>query len=103
MKEFLKKIQNGSERNKVRWLILFSVIAAMLVLFVWLKYFDSIIASQTNNQDVTGQQAEQNNGNSFAFWQTFKAGLGVVFQSIADGFHSIFNAISQPKSYIVKP
>ena len=103
MKEFLKKIQTGSERNKVRWLILFSGIAVVLVLFIWVKYFDSIIASQTNSQDLTGQQADQNNGNGFAFWQTFKAGLGVVFQSIVDGFHSIFNAVSQPKSYMIKP
>ncbi len=99
MKKFLKKIQTGSERNKVRWLILFSVIAAVLVLFVWLKYFNLIIASQTNNQEIAGQEA----GQGFAFWQTFKAGLGVVFQSIANGFHSIFNTINQPKSYMIKP
>ncbi len=103
MREFLKKIQTGSERDKMRWLILFSGIALVLVLFVWLKYFDSIIAGQTNNQGVSGQQTEQEAGQNFAFWQTFKAGLGVVFQSIADGFHSIFNAIREPKSYIVKP
>lgn len=103
MKKFLNKIQTGSEANKMRWLILFSVIAAALVLFVWLKYFDSIVASQTNNQDVAGQQTGQETSNGFAFWQTFKAGLGVVFQSIANGFHSIFSIISQPKSYMINP
>jgi len=102
MKEFLKKIQTGSEANKMRWLILFSAIAAVLVLFVWLKYFDSIIADQTNNQEITGQQNEQENGTGFGFWQTFKSGLEVVFQGIANGFHSIFNVISQPKSYMIK-
>ena len=102
MKKFLKKIQTGSERNKVRWLILFSVIAAVLVLFVWLKYFNLIIASQTNNQEMAGQQTGQEAGQGFAFWQTFKAGLGVVFQSIANGFHSILNTINQPKSYMIK-
>ena len=102
MKKFLKKIQTGSEANKMRWLILFSAVAAVLVLFIWLKYFDSIIAGQVNNQEVAGQQAEQETEQSFAFWQTFKAGLGVVFQSIADGVQFIFNAVSQPKNYIIK-
>ncbi len=103
MKEFLKRIQTGNEATKMRWLILFSGIAVVLVLFVWLKYFDSIIAGQTNNQEIAGQQIERESGNGFAFWQTFKAGFGVVFQTILDGFHSIFNVIREPKSYIVKP
>lgn len=103
MNNFVKKIRDGSEASKMRWLILFSAIAAVLVLFVWLKYFDSIIAGQANNQNISGQQAEQETGNGFAFWQTFKSGLGVIFQSIVDGFHSIFNVISQPKSYMIKP
>ena len=103
MKKFLKRIQTGSEATKRRWLILFSGIAVVLVLFIWLKYFDSIIAGQTNNREITAQKTEQESGNGFAFLQTFKAGLGVVFQSIADGFHSIFNAIREPKSYMIKP
>ncbi|MDP3948672.1 MAG: hypothetical protein Q8Q17_01845 [bacterium] len=100
---FIKKLREGNDASKMRWLILFSAVAAVLVLFVWLKYFDSIIAGQANNQEVAGQQAEQEAGQNFAFWQTFKAGFGIVFQSIADGVNSIFNTIREPKSYIVKP
>ncbi|MDO8664021.1 MAG: hypothetical protein Q7K44_00495 [Candidatus Liptonbacteria bacterium] len=102
MLDFIKKLRDGDETTKRRWLILFSGIAAVLVLFVWLKYFDSIIAGQTNNQEMAGQQAEQGAGQSFSFWQTFKAGLEAVFQGISDGFHSIFNAIREPKNYIIK-
>ncbi len=104
MKKFLNKIQTGSDAAKIGWLILFSGIAMVLVVFFWLKYLDSIIADQANSQQqISGQQTKQDAGQNFAFWQTLKAGFGIIFQWIADTFHSVFNMIREPKSYMIKP
>ncbi len=103
MLTFIKKLREGDEATKMRWLILFSAIAAVFVLFVWLKYFNSIVSNQVNNQQLSEQETERETGQNFSFWQTFKSGLEVTLQSIADGFHSIFSTISQPKNYMIKP
>lgn len=100
MKDFLKKIQTGDEGTKRLWLILFSGIAMILVVFFWIKYFNSIAQPVEQPQQ---QESAQEAGQSFSFWQTLKAGIGVIFQSIADTFHYTFNKILEPKSYIIKP
>ncbi len=98
MNNFIKKLQESDEKTKRRWLFLLSGISMFAVIFLWTKYFNSIVehinAPEQNNQEVS---------QSFPFWQTFKAGLGVVSETAGGIAHSLFNTITQPKSYDIKP
>ena len=98
MKEFLKKIQTSDERIKRRWLFLFSGISMLAVVFLWTKYFNSIVgpinAPEQKNEEVS---------QSFPFWGTFRAGLGVVSETAGGIVHSALSIISQPKNYDIKP
>lgn len=96
--EFIKELRESEEHIKRRWLFLISGISMVIIVFFWIKYFALLVgpASQPKPE-------EQNSGQSFAFWETFKAGLGMISENAGKTLNSIMNAIRQPKSYEIKP
>ena len=98
MYDFIKKLRESDEITKRRWLFLFSGISMLAVIFLWTKYFNTIVGP-INAPEQDKQEISQ----SFPFWQTFKAGFGVVSDTAGGIANSLFNIISQPKSYDIKP
>ena len=95
--DFIEKLRGSEEHIKRRWLFLFSGISMVVIVFLWMKYFNSLV------QPIRApKQAEQNAEQSFTFWDTFKAGLGTVMGTTAKTLNSMINKISQPKSYDIK-
>lgn len=94
---FIEKLRGSEEHIKRRWLFLISGISMVVIVFFWMKYFNSLV------QPIGApQQAEQNTEQSFTFWDTFKAGLGTIMGTAGKTFNSMINAIRQPKSYDIK-
>ncbi|HUX36019.1 MAG TPA: hypothetical protein VMV71_03240 [Candidatus Paceibacterota bacterium] len=98
MHDFIEKLRGSEEYIKRRWLFLISGISMVVIVFLWIKYFNLMVAPS----DTQPQQAEQNTEQSFTFWDTFKAGLGTIMGTAEKTFNSIINTIRQPKSYDIK-
>lgn len=98
MQDFIKKLRESDESTKMRWLVVSSAIMMVFVIFFWMKYFTAFVAPTEQTQ-----QAEQNSGQTFGFWQTFKSGLGIVAETIGQTLGSVINTIREPKSYEIKP
>ncbi len=98
MNDFLKKIQESDDAEKRKWLFVFSGVAIAVVVFLWLKYFNSLLGpvSPAEQQNIGG-------GNGLAFFETFKAGLAIVVKTIGGAIKSVVDFILQPTSYIIKP
>lgn len=96
---FIEKLRGSEEHIKKRWLFLISAISMAVIVFFWMKYFNSFVAPAGTQQ----RQAEQNTEQSFTFWDTFKAGLGTVMEAAGKNLNFIVNKIGQPKSYDIKP
>ncbi len=98
MYDFIKKLQESDEKIKRRWLFILSGVSMFAVVFLWTKYFNTIVgpinAPEQKNEEVS---------QSFPFWGTFRAGLGVVSDTAGGIAKSMFGIISQPKSYDIKP
>lgn len=93
---FIRKLQTSEAHIKFRWLIGSSAIVILLVVFVWLNYFNTLV--QANPSASETDSASQGLG----FWQTFKGGLRVVSHGIGDKFSSWYDALKSPRSYEVK-
>ncbi len=96
--EFIKELRESDERTKRRWLFLVSGVSMAVIVFFWIKYFALLVGPASQPQPE-----EQNSGQSFAFWETFKAGLGMISENAGKTLNSIMNTVRQPKSYDIVP
>ncbi len=96
---WLHRLQNADEAVKRRWLIVFSAAAMCVVIFVWLSYFSALVSSPGATARVVEDQGSQNVG----FWDTMKAGAGVLFGALKSAVSHVGEILAAPRSYIIKP
>lgn len=89
----LHKIQAAPESLKAKILVVSSVLAGICVVFVWLKFFNSIF---TND-------AVSETNNDFAVREAFLGGAANMYQNTVSGIGDLFRKISDPKEIIVEP
>ena len=94
LKVFLQKIQNSDEATKKRWLIGATAISMILVIGLWLVYIQSTVKSIGNN--IEDQES------TVGFWQIFKNGLVVVFNSVKENIKIIISEITKSRTITVE-
>ena len=89
---FLEKIQSADEPKKRRWMVVITAVAMMIVVFVWLAYFNNLL------QGVGGAEPEVKGGpgSEFSFLSTISGGAEVIFDVLIGLF-------SSPREYIINP
>ncbi len=97
IKDFFKKLRESDDARKRRWMIASTSVTMLLVIYLWLGYFNNIIA------DSSMQSAEKESaGGSFSFGQTMKMGMSSAFTAVGDGVKSLGSFLNQPKEYILE-
>jgi flagellar basal body-associated protein FliL len=94
----LEELRSLSEGNKKRILVIATIIIMVIIIGVWVAYFNSIImgtAQQVTTEAPTSSVATapvvaQANGPS-------------LWQNIKDGFGSIANVFKKPSQYTIQP
>jgi uncharacterized Rmd1/YagE family protein len=94
LKTFLQKIQNSDEATKKRWLIGATAISMILVIGLWLVYIQSTVKSIGNN---IGDQES-----TVGFWQIFKNGLVVIFNSVKENIKIIISEITKSRTITIE-
>jgi len=97
MKNFLERLRSADERTKTRWLIALSAISMVIVVFVWFRYFNNLIAESVSMRPV------EEESRSFSFWQTIKNGAAFLRQDLSEKIRNFGAMLSAPRSYIVQP
>ncbi len=93
VKRFIGRIQNSDEQIKRRWTILFSVTAIMVVTAFWILFMVrqiSFVAPEITNIDEPG------------FWQIFKNGALMIFNSIGENIKNIFLLITEKNTIVIE-
>jgi len=94
LKNFLRKLQNADEDRKTKWVVVGTAAITFLVVFVWLKYFNSLIAPNRENDSRSP---------AAAFWETFKNGANVIYSEVGNGISELKDKIGGPTEYDIRP
>lgn len=94
-RNFIEKIQNSDERIKRRWLIASSAAAMAVVLALWIFYISFIF--QILPADAISDQSGEP-----GFWQIFKNGAVVVFNSASDGLKNLILQLTGEKTIVIQ-
>jgi len=95
IKNFLEKLQNADDNRKTKWMVIGTAVITIFVIFIWLKYFNSLISPQGKEQNTQSPAA--------SFWETFKNGASVIYDGAKDQIQNAQDKIKSPKEYDIKP
>ncbi|MBI2623264.1 MAG: hypothetical protein HYW65_01655 [Candidatus Liptonbacteria bacterium] len=95
---FLKRLQGADATTKRRVLIAGSAVAMVVVLYVWLVYFNNLLADAGGAR--TAGAGEETGA---SFWATMRRGSAVLYDNVADAFGRIGELLKGSREYIVKP
>lgn len=98
-KSFLEKLQSADEVTKKRWMVLSTVVVMAVVVYIWLAYFNSLVASFSQQQVPSGSQANEGR----TFWQTMKNGAAILYQGFMNKLRFLSDILSSPREYIIQP
>jgi len=104
----LEKLQSAPESVKTRWMVISAAVIMVIVIYVWLAYFNNLMAgfskplAQTSAQTQVEQQSAADSG-GVTMWSSFKDGMASLYQVFVGELHFLGSILQAPREYIVKP
>ena len=92
-KTFLEELQALSEPTKFKVLVVATIMVMAVVLYLWLGYFNAIVADNQPQQNSAGP----------GFAQNVKAGMAAIVSDFANIPHWIAGLFQNPKQYTIHP
>lgn len=74
---FLERLQSADNETKRRWMVGAVIVFMIIVVYLWLAYFNNIVASSNTVPSVAGETRT-----SFSFLDTMRRGTAVVSDSL---------------------
>jgi hypothetical protein len=109
-KGFVEKLQSLDDRQKRTILIVATAIIMVIVIYIWLGYFNSIVASVPQGQDTADQSAPADQvtpapqpAETMNPLQRMESGMANMYQSMTGFFGSLGKILQSPRQYIVNP
>ena len=101
LREFIEKLQSAPYERKRIWMILFTTVVMMVVIYVWLAYFNNLVASLS--RPVAARTPEMESRDDFSFGQTMKNGVAAVYSFLRDKLEGLIGILETPKEYLIEP
>lgn len=98
MSNFLEKLQSSDERTKRRWLVGLTAVVMVGVIYVWLAYFNNLVAGFEEPSPELNQREE-----GFTFLETLKKGAAVIYDAFSQRLQGLGAILEKPKEYIIQP
>ncbi len=93
-KKFLEKLQSSDDQTKKRWMIGSTTVIIVIVVYIWVGYFNNLIFTLSSPQEPTLQKT-----GGFSFLETAKNAVAAVFDTAKGLVENIFGG---PGEYIIK-
>jgi hypothetical protein len=97
-KSFLERLQSADEAKKRRWMIASTVIVMVIVIYVWLAYFNNLIAGMSEPRQVSAAPADDR-----SLWQIAEGNLSSLGGSLLDKARGLSQILQAPREYIINP
>ncbi|MBI2888802.1 MAG: hypothetical protein HYY10_02675 [Candidatus Liptonbacteria bacterium] len=96
---FLNRIQGADAATKRRVLIISSAVAMVVVLYIWLAYFNNLLVDAGENTGLASGQEQQ----QASFWQTMQRGSAILYENVTGAIGRFGEMFKGSREYIVKP
>ena len=101
MAGFLEKLRSADENTKTRWIIIITSVIMVIVVYVWLAYFNNLFATA-----FVPAETEPNNQGKNATTDppaSLQQRAGALYQIFIDKIQALGTILKTPREYIVKP
>jgi hypothetical protein len=99
-KNFLDQLRAADERTKRKVMIIISCICMIVIIYVWLGYFNNLVSSTARPVFADIQNASTTQATSSGFWENTKSNADTLYKKISGAFGNIFQG---SKQYNVSP
>ena len=99
MEGFLEKLRSSDDATKTKWIILFTSIIMVIVVYVWLAYFNTLFASFNTPSAVTENQSNPP--------QEIARSYPTIFERMGSAYHAFIGAVGNmlklQREYTITP
>lgn len=104
LRNWLVRAQNAGDEVKMSIVIIGTTSVFLVVLFVWLTWFNTIGAvadapSSEQLANVSGASEAQ----GFSAWESLKSGSAALFGGVMNGIRGFGGVLNAPRKYIIEP
>ena len=92
---FLTKLQTAEDKVKRRWLIGLTAVAMIIIIFLWVVYFNVLVFHSVEPESQVQAQASDSSG----FWSSMYHGTA----SVANKFFNFFSKFGSEATYTINP
>ncbi len=96
-KNFLERLQSSNETTKRKWMFATTLVIMMVVVYVWLAYFNNLVGGFNEPQAAASPEG------SFTFLESLKNGTAVIYQTFNDKLRAFGQILASPREYIINP
>ena len=97
MINFLERLRSSGESTKRGWMIASTIIVMVVVVYVWLAYFNNLVGSFSEPEPTAAP------GGDFTFWRSMKNGAAIVYGTFVDKIRALGEILKAPREYMVSP
>ncbi len=105
MLKFLEKLQSADEGTKMIWIIIITSVIMVIVVYIWLMYFNNILATAVTPSITKTESIQQKDTDPAApsFVESMGQRAGSVYHIFIDKIGALGNILKTPREYIVEP
>lgn len=99
-KGFFEELQSLDEPTKKKIMIVAAVVIMAMVIYVWLAYFNNLLASVTQPPVADNSTAGASGGNLF---DGIQQGTASIYRLFMNALHGLSSILEAPRQYIIHP
>ena len=96
-KNFIERLQSSDESRKRRWMFGGTVVAMVIVVYVWFAYFNNLVGNFNEPQLAAAPES------GFTFLHSIENGMSIISGSFVGEIKNIGGMLRSPKEYIINP
>ncbi len=100
-KSFLEELQSLDEPTKRIVMIVLTVVIMVVVIYVWLAYFNNLLASVGQPQVADNGASTGTAGGNLV--DAVRNGTAFIYGSFVNAVHALSNVFQTPRQYIIRP
>ena len=103
MVAFLEKLRGADEPTKTKWIIVVTSVIMVIVIYIWLAYFNTLLAPIHGSATADLPQREESTAPAVQPSLSLAQRMGAMYHIFIDKIGALGNIFKMQREYIIKP